>query len=129
MRISTSIRAGAATLALATTLLATSAWASADDHIVIRRDGSQAVQVPAIVDPRGNSPQAAEGFDWDDAGIGAGVTALALALGAAGALLLRGELLAPRPRELSLLEAHGAWRGRGASGGDDSRKATKGDRS
>ena len=119
MRILTPIRASAATLAIATTLLPTSAWASGDDQIVIRRDGSQAVQVPAIAEQGGTSAQAADGFDWRDAGLGAGATALALALGAAGALSLRGRLIAPRGKELSALEAQGA--GLGGVTGKDSR--------
>jgi hypothetical protein len=101
MRISTPIRAIAATLAIATTLLPAGASASGEDPIVIRRDGSQAVYAPAIADPRGTSPQAAEGIDWGDAGLGAGAAALALALGTAGAFSLRRRRIGPRPRELS----------------------------
>jgi hypothetical protein len=55
--------------------------ASADD-IEVRRDGSKAVDVPAPV-PTPTSPALTDGFDLDDAGVGAAVM-LATVLGLAG---------------------------------------------
>jgi hypothetical protein len=80
VKVSTTVRATAAALAIATTLQP----ATAAGDVVLRRDGSKAVSV------LGPGPtKAADGFDWGDAGLGAGAAALALALGAAGATSLR----------------------------------------
>ena len=84
MRIQRLVRAAIAALAIAA-ILGTST-ASAGD-IVPRRDGSKAVDVPAPLAP--SSMDAADGFDLGDAGVGA-AGMLALALGVAGAVSLRG---------------------------------------
>ena len=84
MRIPRLARAAIAALAIAATL--GTSTASAD--IVIRRDGSKAVEVPAAP-PTPSSMDAADGFDLGDAGVGA-AGMLALALGVAGAVSLHG---------------------------------------
>jgi hypothetical protein len=61
---------------------------------VQRRDGSQADPFVADVSP--NAPVAAGGFDWGDAGIGAGVAAGAIALGMTGVLGARRLRSTPR---------------------------------
>jgi hypothetical protein len=87
MKVSTTVRATAAALAIATALQP----ATAAGDVVLRRDGSKAVSVasPGPTSPYTTIPKAADGFDWGDAGLGAGAAALALALGAAGATSLR----------------------------------------
>ena len=85
VKISTTIRTIAAALAIATTLQP--AAAAAD--IVPRRDGSKAVIVPADTTQAATRPQAGDGFDWADAGLGAAGAAISLALAAAGAAALR----------------------------------------
>ena len=93
MRIPRLVRAAVAALAIAATLGASAASAWAD--IVVRRDGSKAVDVPAVV-AGPTTPTTDDGFDLDDAGLGA-ATMLALVLGSAGLVSLR----ARRSRPLS----------------------------
>jgi len=72
--------------ALATAALAGApAPAAAYDGIVLRKDGSKAVQVVTV--PR--QVAQAEGFDWGDAAIGAGAGLAALLLATAGAHVAR----------------------------------------
>ena len=85
MRIPRLIRAAIAALAIATTLATSTA--SAGD-VVIRRDGSKAVDVPAAAQVS-TSKETADGFNAGDAGIGA-ASMLALVLAAAGVVSLRG---------------------------------------
>jgi hypothetical protein len=80
MRIPRFVRAAVAALAIAATMAAPTA--SAGD-IVIRRDGSKAVDVPASL----ASPRTADGFQLDDAGVGA-AGMLALVLASAGLVSL-----------------------------------------
>lgn len=84
MRIPRLVRAAIAALAIAATL--GTSTASAD--IVVRRDGSKAVDVPAVA-PASTSENTADGFDLGDAGVGA-AGMFALALGVAAAVSLRG---------------------------------------
>ena len=84
MRIPRLVRAAIAALSIAATL--GTSTASAD--IVVRRDGSKAVDVPAVA-PGSTSENTADGFDLGDAGVGA-AGMLALALGVAAAVSLRG---------------------------------------
>jgi hypothetical protein len=84
MRIPRLVRAAIAALSIAATL--GTSTASAD--IVVRRDGSKAVDVPAVA-PASTSENTADGFDLGDAGVGA-AGMLALALGVAAAVSLRG---------------------------------------
>lgn len=79
--------------------------ASADSSSgpVIRRDGSKAepfvAEVGTAADDTSNAA-AADGFDWSDAAIGAGLGAAAALLGVAGSSAVRGRgpLRVPRPR-------------------------------
>ena len=82
MRIPSFLRAAVAAVAIAATL--GTSTASADD-IVLRRDGSKAVPVVTPSEP----VTRADGFDWGDAGIGAGILAGLVLLGAAGFLATR----------------------------------------
>ena len=66
--------------------------AAAAGVVVLRRDGSKAVEMP-VPPVAPTSPDAAEGFQLDDAGIGAAAM-FVLALVTAGAISLRGR----RPR-------------------------------
>ena len=91
MRSPRPVRAAIVALALAAPLGAPAV--SAGD-IVIRRDGSKAVYVPAPPPPAG--PDSAGGFHLDDAGIGAGAM-LALVAGLAGVASLRGRRHSARP--------------------------------
>jgi hypothetical protein len=84
MRIPRLVRAAIAALAIAATM--GTSTASAGD-IVVRRDGSKAVDVPGVA--LSTSEDTADGFDLGDAGVGA-AGMLALALGVAGAVSLRG---------------------------------------
>jgi hypothetical protein len=84
MRIPRLVRAAIAALAIAATV--GTSTASAD--IVVRRDGSKAVDVPAAP-PTTASPNTGDAFDVEDAGVGA-AGMLALTLGVAGVLSLRG---------------------------------------
>ena len=84
MRIPRFVRLAVAAVAIAATLGAPSA---SSGDIVIRRDGSKAVDVPAA--PPAPSPEAADGFQLDDAGVGA-AGMLALVLASAGLVSLRG---------------------------------------
>jgi hypothetical protein len=70
--------------------------AASGDNIVLRRDGSKAVPFEPYRNPTETRAKAAAGFDWGDAGLGAG--ALVVVLGAAGALSLRGRQVAPMAR-------------------------------
>ena len=90
MRIPRLVRAAVAALAIAATL--GTSTASAGD-IVIRRDGSKAVDVPAVTPIR---PDAADGFHLDDAGVGA-AGMLALVLASVGLVSLRGRRHSSRP--------------------------------
>ena len=92
MRNRTSIRAIATVLAIAATV--PPAPAKAD--IVARRDGSKAVYAPA--DTTRHALVADDGFQWDDAALGAGA-ALAAGLAAAGAVSLRSRR---RPRAMGV---------------------------
>ena len=83
MRIPRFVRAAVAAVAIAATL--GTPTASAGD-IVIRRDGSKAVDVP--VPPAPMSPDTADGFHLDDAGVGA-AGMLALVLGSAAVVIGR----------------------------------------
>ena len=85
MRIPRLVRTAIAALAIAATL-GTSTASAAD--IVIRRDGSKAVDVPSAP-PVPTSQGTADGFNAGDAGVGA-AGMLALVLGAAGVVTLRG---------------------------------------
>ena len=93
MRISRLVRATVAALAIAATLVASAASAWGD--IVVRRDGSKAVNVPAVV-PEPTTPTTADDFDLDDAGLGAATT-LALVVGSAGVVSLYGRRHSSRP--------------------------------
>ena len=97
MRIPKLVRAAVAALAIAATLGASTASAGGD--IVIRRDGSKAVDVPAAV-PGPTTPTTADGFDLDDAGLGA-ATMLALVAASAGVASLRGRRNSSRPMGMS----------------------------
>ena len=83
MRIPRFVRAAVVVVAIAATL--GTPTASAGD-IVIRRDGSKAVDVP--VPPAPMSPDTADGFHLDDAGVGA-AGMLALVLGSAAVVIGR----------------------------------------
>ena len=83
MRIPRFVRAAVVVVAIAATL--GTPTASAGD-IVIRRDGSKAVDVP--VPPAPMSPDTADGFHLDDAGVGA-AGMLALVLGSAAVVMGR----------------------------------------
>jgi hypothetical protein len=96
MRTPRLLRAAVAALAIAATL--GTSTASAGD-IVIRRDGSKAVGVPAAV-PEPTTPGTADGFDLDDAGLGA-ATMLALVAASAGVASLRGRRNSSRPMGVS----------------------------
>lgn len=85
MRIPRFVRAAVAVAAIAATLAPPTA--SAGD-IVIRRDGSKAVDVPAARSAP-IRPDAADGFHLGDAGVGA-AGMLALVLASAGLVSLRG---------------------------------------
>ena len=90
MRISRLVRAALAALAIAATL--GTSTASAGD-IVIRRDGSKAVEVPTA--PLVSTSQdTADGFDAGDAGVGA-AGMLALVLASAGVVALHGRRSRP----------------------------------
>lgn len=79
MRIRQRTRAAALAALLAAAVVAPPAVAEGNAHggIVPRRDGSKAVPFVPVLDP---APKA-DGFDWGDAGIGAGVVALLLTAG------------------------------------------------
>ena len=98
MRIPRLVRAAVAALAIAATLGASTASAWAD--IVIRRDGSKAVDVPAVAVPEPTTTTTADGFDLDDAGLGA-ATMLALVAASAGVVSLRGRRNSSRPMGVS----------------------------
>jgi hypothetical protein len=75
----------ATTVALVTAVAAAPpAPAAGDEGVVLRRDGTKAVPV-VVPEPVG----AADGFDWDDAGLGAGAAAATLLVAAAGAQFAR----------------------------------------
>jgi hypothetical protein len=85
------VRAAIVAVAMAATLGPPTA--SAGD-IVVRRDGSRAVDVPAAP-PAPIRPDAGDGFDLDDAGVGA-AGMLALVLASSGLVSLRGRRQSPR---------------------------------
>ena len=95
MRIPRLVRAAVVAVAIAATL--GTPTASAGD-IVIRRDGSKAVDVP--VPPAPMSPDTADGFDLDDAGVGA-AGMLALVAASAGVASLYGRRRSSRPIGMS----------------------------
>jgi hypothetical protein len=68
--------------------------AQASNAPVLRRDGSKAEPFVADLDPETGPAVApavaADGFDWSDAAIGAGLGAAAVMLAVAGALAMRG---------------------------------------
>jgi hypothetical protein len=64
--------------------------AEASNAPVLRRDGSKAEPFVADLDPETGPAVAADGFDWSDAAIGAGLGAAAVMLAVAGALAVRG---------------------------------------
>lgn len=76
----------AALVAAAVAAPAAPAAGDGDGGIVLRRDGSKAVPFERDPDPVAR----ADGFGWDDAGIGAGAAAAALLLTSAGARIVRG---------------------------------------
>lgn len=84
MRIAKRTQSAAAVTLIAAAVAAPPAQAAGDEDFVLRRDGSKAVPV-AVPDP--GAP--ADGFDWGDAGIGAGAAVAALLVGAAGAHVAR----------------------------------------
>ena len=92
MRSPRLLRAALVALAIAAPLAAPAV--SAGD-IEVRRDGSKAVYVPPAPLPHPDSDEAG-GFQLDDAGIGAGAM-LALVVGAAGVVSLRGRRHSARP--------------------------------
>lgn len=68
---------------------------------VLRRDGSRAVPFVADVDPEAEAATPADGFDWGDASLGAGVGALAVALAATGAISFHRRQVRATPKALS----------------------------
>ena len=87
MRITRRTPAAVAALLLTAAVGATPALAADDESggVVLRRDGSKAVQVVTVPE---QSPRA-DGFDGGDAGIGAGAGVAALLLAALGAHAVR----------------------------------------
>ena len=85
MRIRSGIRATTAAALMTAALAAAPAPANAADGIELRRDGSKAVEVVTV--PR--QVTQAEGFDWGDATIGAGIGLAALLFAARGAHVAR----------------------------------------
>lgn len=85
MRNTRGTRATTAAALMTAALAAAPAPVAADDGIVLRRDGSKAVQVVTV--PRQVTD--AEGFDWGDAAIGAGAGLVALLFATAGAHVAR----------------------------------------
>jgi hypothetical protein len=86
------IRAAVAAAAIATALAAPAAAAG---DIVIKRDGSKAVQAPPAAPPPASSGTA-DSFHLEDAGIGA-AGMFTLVLGAAGVVALRSRRRTSRP--------------------------------
>ena len=66
---------------------------------VLRRDGSKAVPLVADLEPE--TAARADGFDWSDAAIGAGLGAAAVLLVVVGASAVRGRRPAHAPRARS----------------------------
>jgi hypothetical protein len=64
--------------------------AEASSASVLRRDGSKAEPFVAQVGPEAAPAVPADGFDWSDAAIGAGLGAAAVMLAVAGAFAVRG---------------------------------------
>ena len=85
MRTTRGIRATTAAALITAAFAAAPTPAAADDGIVLRRDGSKAVQVVTVP----SQVAQAEGFDWGDAAIGAGAGLGALLLAAARAYVAR----------------------------------------
>ena len=90
------VRAAVVAVAIAATLGPPTA--SAGD-IVARRDGSKAVYAPAAP-PAPIRPDAADGFDLDDAGVGA-AGMLALVFASAGLAALHGRRHSSRPARVT----------------------------
>jgi hypothetical protein len=82
MRVPRFARAAIAALVIAATLAVPTT--SAGDT-VLRRDGSKAVPVVVPPEPAAHP----DGFDWGDAGVGAGAAAVALLIAAAGLRVAR----------------------------------------
>jgi hypothetical protein len=82
MRTSKRITAAVATLASAAAL---QPGVAAGDY-ELRRDGSKAVPVSV---PPTTTPSRGDAFDWGDAGVGAGVLAVALAAAGTAVLTIR----------------------------------------
>ena len=95
MRIPRLFRTAVVAVAIAATLGPPTA--SAD--IVARRDGSKAVYVPAAP-PAPVTPDAADGFDFDDAGVGA-AGMLALVFASAGLAALHSRRHSSRPARVT----------------------------
>ena len=91
MRTPRSARAAVVAVVIGATV---GAPAVAAGEVVLRRDGSKAVGYVPAPSAAPTSPEAAEGFQLDDAGIGA-AGMFVLALVTAGAISLRGRR--PRP--------------------------------
>ena len=91
MRTPRSARAAVVAVVIGATVGAPTAAAG---EVVLRRDGSKAVDYVPAPSTAPTSPEAAEGFQLDDAGIGA-AGMFVLALVTAGAISLRGRR--PRP--------------------------------
>lgn len=85
------------TVAATVIAVALAAPAASAGDIVIRRDGSKAVDVPAVPHASPNSASA-DGVDLGDAGIGA-AGMLALVLASAGAVSLRAR---HRPKRMEM---------------------------
>ena len=86
MKCSTFRRPIAAALLVAAVAAPTAlADAGDQDGIVLRRDGSKAVQVVPVPEPVART----DGLDWGDAGIGAGAAVTALLLASAGTHVAR----------------------------------------
>ena len=86
MRTPGSARAAVVAVVIGATV---GAPAIAAGEVVLRRDGSKAVEYVPAPSAAPTSPQAADGFQLDDAGLGA-AGMLVLALATAGAVSRRG---------------------------------------
>jgi hypothetical protein len=84
MRITRRTRLVATVALLTLAVAAPAAPAAGDEDIVLHRDGSKAAPV-VVPEP----PASSDGFDWGDAGVGAGAGVGALLVAAAGAQFAR----------------------------------------
>jgi hypothetical protein len=82
---------------LSTAVAAPAAWAGDDQGFILRRDGAKAVPFVREAEPVARE----QSFDWGDAALGAGVSAVLLASVGAGLARLRrrdlGPAWSPRP--------------------------------